>query len=91
LDKLSGNVIEVKKYYRRARELLYRIPLWQPTPEFEVVESDLTEKLRKELQENTSNEWRQDVLKQAVERIFENVNFRYYHLSVARLLRVRLV
>lgn len=83
--------IEVRKYERQARQLIHRIPIYESTPEFTIKKSDLTDKIRKELLENTSIEWCQNVLKRAVGRIFENVNFRYYHLSVAHLLKVRLV
>jgi hypothetical protein len=87
----SGDKITVRKYYRRAAELGRWIPIARPAPEYIVDISDLNDKLRKELlEEITSNDARQDVLKEAVGRIFENLNFERYHLSIARNLKVRL-
>ncbi len=86
----DGQTIRVKKYYHRAWELSRRIPVWRPTPEFVVDIVDLSERLLKELQDVTSNEWCDYVLKQAVGRIFENLDFEFYHQSVARLLRIKM-
>jgi hypothetical protein len=87
----SGETIEVKKYYRQATEKIRRIPVGRPSPEFIVQRSDLTGRLRNEIENATSVGWQQYVLKSAAERIFENIDFDYYHLSVARFLKVRLV
>jgi hypothetical protein len=88
----NGDKITVKKYYQRARDIFKRIPVARPPPEYLIDKSDLNERLRKELlEEITSNDARHDVLKEAAGRIFENLNFEYYHLSVARNLKVRLV
>jgi hypothetical protein len=87
----EGEKIEVRKYYRRATELEKRIPIARPPPKYVIDKSDLNERLRRELLDDiTSNGWRQHVLKEAVGRIFENLNFEYYHLSIARNLKVRL-
>ncbi len=87
----EGEKIAVKKYYRLAAELGRWIPIARPPPEYLVDKSDLNDRLRKELlDEITSEEARQYVLKQAVGRIFENLNFERYHLSIARNLKVRL-
>jgi hypothetical protein len=83
--------ISVRKYPRRARELRKLIPVARPPPEYIIDKSDLNEKLRTELlEEITSEEARQHILKEAVGRIFENLGFEYYHLSIARNLKVRL-
>jgi hypothetical protein len=88
----KGETISVTKYPRRARELCKRIPVARPPPDYIVEKSDLNEKLRTELvEEITSEEARQHILKEAVGRIFENLNSREYHLSIARNLKVRLV
>jgi hypothetical protein len=90
IDEEEGK-IAVKKYYRRAKELERWIPVARPPPEYIIDISDLNDRLRKELlDEITSNDARQDVLKEAVGRIFENLNFERYHLSIARNLKVRL-
>ncbi|MDQ6865617.1 MAG: hypothetical protein M3044_17540 [Thermoproteota archaeon] len=88
----EGKNIAVKKYYRRAKELERWIPIARPPPEYLIDMSDLNDRLRKELlDEITSNDARQDVIKEAVGRIFENLNLERYHLSIARNLKVRLV
>jgi hypothetical protein len=87
----EGKKIAVKKYYRRATKLERWIPIARPTPEYIIDKSDLNDRLRNELlEEITSNDARQDVLKEAVSRIFENLNFERYHLSIARNLKARL-
>ena len=86
----TGETISVRKYPRRARESRKWIPVARPPPEYIIDKSDLNEKLRSELlEEITSEEARQHVLKEAVGRIFENLGFEYYHLSIARNLKVR--
>jgi hypothetical protein len=86
----EGDQIRVRKYLRLAAELGRRIPVARPPPEYVIDRSDLDERLRQELDEIKSNDARHDVLKQAVGRIFENLNFERYHLSIARNLKVRL-
>lgn len=75
------------KYYKQAQELRKRIPIWRPPPEFIVNLSDLSSRVIAELKalENV-----QDVLKQAVGRIFENIDEHHYHLSIASKIAVRL-
>jgi hypothetical protein len=63
LSNSNGEMIEVKKHQRKARELIWRIPIEKPTPEFIIEKSDLTDKIRKALVEITSVRRRQDVLK----------------------------
>lgn len=87
----TGETISVRKYPRRARELRKVIPVARPPPEYIIDKSDLNEKLGTELlEEVTSEEARQHILKEAVGRIFENLGFEYYHLSIARNLKLRL-
>ena len=93
IDELFIHLARVpdRKYYRRATELERWISTARPPPEFIVDKSDFNDRLRKELlDEITSNDARQDVLKEAVGRIFENLNFERHHLSIARNLKVRL-
>jgi hypothetical protein len=87
----SGDKITVRKYPGLAAELGRYIPIARPTPEYVIDKSDLSDRLRNELlEEITSDEARQYVLKEAVGRIFENLNFERYQLSIARNLKVRL-
>jgi hypothetical protein len=86
----TGDKISARKYPRLAAELGRWIPIARPPPEYVIDRSDLDERLGQELDEITSNDARQYVLKEAVGRIFENLNFERYHLSIARNLKVRL-
>ena len=90
----SGRTITVRKYYRQARELMKWIPIARlPSNEFVIYISDLTPAVRKEIEnvaDNHNHKTLRYILTQAVGRIFENLDFEYYHLSVARNLRVRL-
>jgi hypothetical protein len=80
------------KYYDQAEWMFHRINVWKPTPEFVINISDLTTRLKKELKEISSTpETLNDVITQAVARIFEAVNFELYHKSgIAGKLRWRL-
>lgn len=88
----NGRTIPVKKYYRQARELMGWIPIARlPSNEFVINISDLSLKVKEEIESITDIPTTlRYVLTQAVGRIFENLDFDYYHLSVARNLRVRL-
>ena len=81
--------IKIYKYYNQAFRLLPWIPIARPTPEFIVNISNLTQRVIAELGA-LDKDCCQYVLKQAVGRIFENIDFRLYHLSIARKLKVRL-
>jgi hypothetical protein len=85
--KHNGKCVNVYKYYSQAFRLLRWIPIAKPTPEFVVNMSDLTTRIIAELK-TLEKDGSQYVLKQAVRRIFENINFRQYHLSIARNLEV---
>ena len=61
-----------------------------PVPDFLISLSDLSPKLVKELLA-LDNETRDFVLKQAVGRIFEDINSKLYHNSISSVLKVRLV
>jgi hypothetical protein len=76
----------------QARNLMHTIPVCRPVPRYIVNSSDLTETLRKEL-ESLAKENRRGfeyVVKIAIGRIFEAVNFEFYTFSVAPLLVVKI-
>lgn len=73
--------ISVYKYYRQALELRKWIPIAKPAPAFIINISDLTSRIIAELK--ILNDPR-IILKQAAGRIFENIDPRQYHLSIAR-------
>ena len=77
-----------RKYYNQAHNLL-KIGAFKPVPYFIIYLSDLSQELIIELYILDSRD-RAFVLKQAVGRIFEDVNFDVYHNSVSRVLKVKL-
>jgi hypothetical protein len=79
-------------YYKQAYALMYIVPVYRPTPVFEIKISDLNNQVKKELDDRWSDRKEIDyILKEAVGRVFKNVDERYFLLSVKRLLQVRLV
>lgn len=79
-------------YDKQAYDLMYRIPVYKPTPVFEIKISDLNVQVKKELDDRWEYKKELDyILKEAVSRIFKNIDERYFLLSVKRLLKVRLV
>jgi hypothetical protein len=87
----NGRSVTIRKYYAQARELMRWIPIARlPSNEFVINISDIRPEIRKEIESIANNhKILQYVLTQVVGRIFENLDFEYYHLSVARNLRVR--
>ena len=77
--------IIVHKYYNQALALRKWIPIARPVPEFVVNMSDLSSRVIAELKVLNDA---QTVLKQAVGRVFENIDSVQYHLSIAILLEV---
>jgi hypothetical protein len=79
-------------YEKQARDLIYRIPIHKPIPFFEIKISDLNKQVKKELDDRWDCKKEVDyILKEAVGRIFKNLDEPYFLLSVKRLLQVRLV
>jgi len=87
----EGKEIHLRKYYKQARDLFKWIPIAKPSPAFIIYISDLTPELKAQIEHlrATTPENLSYVISQAVARIFENLDFEYYHLSIARNLRVR--
>jgi hypothetical protein len=86
-DRMNENL---RKYEDQAGYLIYRIPIYKPTPSFLISKKDLTDRLVQELESLDQNS-RKKVLKEAADRIFEGINKRYYLLSVRSLLNVELI
>jgi hypothetical protein len=78
-----------RKYYNQAHHCL-KIGAFKPVPPFPVSVSDLSPELLEELSGLHKND-RKFVLKQAVGRIFEDINSKLYHDSISRVLEVRLI
>lgn len=77
-----------RKYYNQAHDML-KIGAFKPVPYFTVYLADLTPELIIELYGLDIAD-RIFVLKQAISRIFEDVNFEIYHNSVSKVLKVKL-
>ncbi|MDP9288057.1 MAG: hypothetical protein M3P08_07655 [Thermoproteota archaeon] len=86
--KEADKELDNRKYYNQAHNLL-KIGALKPTPFFIIYLSDLSPQLIKELHSLDSKD-RDFVLKQAVGRIFEDINATLYHNSISRVLRVKL-
>ncbi len=82
-------LISNRHYVNQAFHYL-KIGILSPVPEFLISLSDLSPKLVKELA-LLDKETREFVLKQAVGRIFEDINSKLYHNSISSVLNVRLV
>jgi|GraSoiStandDraft_41_1057321.scaffolds.fasta_scaffold422617_3 hypothetical protein len=94
VDELYLCLMTVKDdlYYKQAYALMYIIPVYRPTPVFEIKISDLNKQVKKELDDRWNDRKIIDyILKEAVGRIFKNLDESYFLLSVKRLLQVRLV
>ena len=88
-DELACRLAVFDHYYEQVRTLMYRIPVCEPAPAFIITLTDLTERIRAELEASTRR-GRYEVLREAAGRIFENVDYAYFHLSVKRRLVVEL-
>lgn len=82
----SKRTILISKYYLRAWKLQRLISVGNPPPHYVINISDLTPKLVQALME-LNDETKNFIVNLAIGRIFENINPRLYHLSVARRLR----
>lgn len=86
-----SRTIHYKKYYRQALNKMYRIPLWKPKPSFIVSISDISERVKKELDDyyKTGYKYRFNyIVTEAVGRIFENIDAAYFHNSIMKNLKV---
>jgi hypothetical protein len=88
LRNSKDETVEGRKYYDQARRM-QNIGAFRPTPSFIIHLSELTPKLIKEISQ-LDNATRGYVLRQAVGRIFEDINSELYHNSISKVLKVRL-
>jgi hypothetical protein len=80
--------VDSRVYYDQAYKML-KIGALRPAPTYIILLRDLTPKIISELYRLDTND-RGYVLKQAVGRIFEDVNSDIYHNSISRVLKVQL-
>lgn len=88
INKYTGQITEYRKYYLQVLDM-QKIGLLNPemTKPFVINLSDLPDKVKIELQSLDKLE-RGYVIRQAVARLFEDVNSRLYHDSISRVLKV---
>jgi|SRR5215204_415128 len=84
-----GSGVLRRLYEEQVRYKMYRIPVFTPPPIFVIYLKHLDERLKKELA-NLDRETKDFVMKEAIGRIFEQVDRRFFLLSVKSLLRWRL-
>ena len=90
-DSQETKLLTVHKYYQQARDLMRWIPIVRPVPEFVINAKDLSPEVIEEIEARIDDlPTLTYILKQAIGRIFENLNHAYFHLSIARNLRVRI-
>ena len=85
----NGNGVLRRLYEHQAIYKMYRIPIYRPPPVFIVHLKHLDDRLKQELAK--LDKWSKDyVLKEAIGKIFEHVDKRFFLLSVKSLLKWRL-
>jgi hypothetical protein len=90
-NSLGTKTLTVHKYDQQARDLMRWIPIARPVPEFVINANDLSPDMIREIESRLDDlPTLAYILKQAVGRIFENLGHAYFHLSIARNLRVRI-
>jgi len=88
-DQLFNNLVSFDKYREQARALFHRIPVKRQHAPFVIQLLDLSERVQAELQACKKSA-RVDVLREAVARIFEGIDYYYTQLSIMPFLVVRL-
>ena len=96
----EGKAVTVRKYYAQARYKMYLIPVAvdgsapSPLSTFIIHYSDLTPRIQDDFTEYCKGIKERNLvifLKEIAGRFFENLDFEYYHASVMKCLRVRLI
>ena len=85
----NGNGVLRRLYEQQAIYKMYRMPIYRPPPVFVVYLKHLDDRLKQELAK--LDKWSKDyVMKEAIGKIFELVDRRFYYLSAKPLLDWRL-
>ena len=87
IKNLGRGVIR-RLYEAQARYKMYRMSIFQPPPTFVVYLKHLDDRVKQELK-SLDRETKDFVMREAIGRIFEQVDSRYFLLSVKPLLRWR--
>ena len=77
----SGNGLMRRSYEEQARFKMYRISIFRPPPIFVIQLKHLNETLKKELAD-LDKETKNFAIKEAIERIYERVDRRFFLLSI---------
>jgi len=85
----TGTGVLRRLYEEQARYKIYRIPVFRPPPAFVVYLKHLDDRLKKELA-SLDKQTKDFVMKEAIGRIFEQVDKRFFLLSAKPLLKWRL-
>ena len=89
VDELALHLIRTHR--RQAQDLMYKIPVFKPTPVFLVHLSEIRDdKVKNELAKLDSST-REQVLHDSIGLVFESINEQYYNLGVRKLLRWEIV
>lgn len=83
----NGKKVSIYKYYNQALRMWKWIPISKPKAIFVINISDLTPRIYCELK-NLDRYAAQYVLKESVRRIFENIDFKFYHEHIEDNLEV---
>jgi len=87
--KNLGRGVPRRLYEEQARYKMYRAPIFHPPPVFVVYLKHLDDRLKQELS-LLDRETKDFVMKEAIGRVLEQIDSRYYLLSVKPFLRWRL-
>jgi hypothetical protein len=89
VDELALQLIRTHR--KQAQELMFKIPVYNPTPIFLVHLSGIRDdKIKRELASLDSST-RKQVLNDSIGLVFESINEQYYNLSVRKLLQWEIV
>jgi hypothetical protein len=92
LQLVSLKINGERKYEKQASYLIYRIPVYDPTPYFIINQSDLSKPLIKELS-CLSNKERDKIVKDVLSALYESIDKKYFLLCIKKrdLIRWRIV
>jgi hypothetical protein len=89
LMKVRNGEME-RKYEEQAKQLIHKIPVFRPIPSFIVSLADLSDRVKVELR-GLDPKSLNDVIKEGIGKIFENIDERYFLLNVKKLLKWELL
>jgi hypothetical protein len=85
----NGNGVPRRLYEQQAIYKMYRMPIYRPPPVFVISLKHLDYRLKQELAK--LDKWSKDyVMKEAIGRIFDHIDMRFYFLSAKPLLEWKL-